>query len=324
MTFNEIPNMLNMDDGASERQNNRCGGKDATGDVERRGSLVKNEPIVRNGSCCTCATNGFNKCSPANERFLVRSTDEASQKKQSQRKVDSRGDSDLNMKDQDLVHVFVTRPEIAGKPRDNIVFEGDMDLKTTFETSYENLAKLRLNHWKQHQQTGRSEQDLNHNHHHHDYQQQQQQQGVSVEELIERDLSSTINDESSDSEANIHFTANKVESLNGTVQANSSHPKQVLDGANEETGKLFNPTHQPFIDPDLSSIFVYNENMNRLDKVGVRKRSKYRPSTSLRTGARGLFGDQSEEGVELQATKNFALDECSLSDSKGEWINPLS
>lgn len=54
-------------------------------------------------------------------------------------------------------------------------------------------------------------------------------------------------------------------------------------------GNHIDTTH---IDPDLSPIIVYNANMNRLDQVGLRRRSKYRPSTSLRSGARGFFGDQ--------------------------------
>lgn len=52
-------------------------------------------------------------------------------------------------------------------------------------------------------------------------------------------------------------------------------------------------TNDNYVDPDLSPIIVYDANMNRLERVGIRRRSKYRPSTSLRLGAGGLFGDAS-------------------------------
>jgi len=53
---------------------------------------------------------------------------------------------------QGWLQVLITRPEIASKPRDNIVLEGDIDLKTTFETSYEALARARLEGWKRYQE----------------------------------------------------------------------------------------------------------------------------------------------------------------------------
>ena len=53
--------------------------------------------------------------------------------------------------DDELLDVLVARPALA-RPRDNIVFKGNMDLHTTFETSYEALARMRLDHWRRYQE----------------------------------------------------------------------------------------------------------------------------------------------------------------------------
>lgn len=310
-----------MDVKASDRQNKKHTKRDITDAelAERRGSSARKElTSMKFAGCYNCA-NGLKQCSPE-ERYLTKSP--GGSQKRSQRKSDHKrdlGGAGLEQEiDEDMLHVLVTRPEIASKPRDNIVFEGDMDLKTTFETSYENLAKMRLGYWKQRQQAGGlGEQGL------------QQEQGVSAENSLRRDRFSSMV-ESSDSEVELDEPKyhKDDELLKGTIPA-ESNPNEAIDGADGDAMKLSSeaesrsnskPSSQPYIDPDLSSIIVYDANMNRLEKVGVRKRSKYRPSTSLRTGARGLFGDQSEERIDSEKIVNASGDDRSLSGgSKGEW-----
>lgn len=312
-----------MDAKASDRQSKKHTKREIADaePAERRGSSARKElTSAKSAGCCNCA-NGLKQCSPE-ERYLAKSP--AGSQKRSQRKADHKRDlrpAGLEQElDEDMLHVLVTRPEIAAKPRDNIIFEGDMDLKTTFETSYENLAKMRLDYWKQRQQAGGlGEQGL------------QQEQGMSAENSLRRDRFSSMA-ESSGSEAELDEPKDLKddnELLNGTVPAESKLT-EVFDEANEEITKLSSElggqrdsksSSQPYIDPDLSSIIVYDANMNRLEKVGVRKRSKYRPSTSLRTGARGLFGDQSEERIDSEKVVNVVGDDRSVSGgSKGECI----
>lgn len=254
----------------------------------------------------------------------------------------------------ELMHILVTRPEIAGKPRDNIVFEGEMDLRTTFETSYEALAQMRLKSWKRHQemleakrvnnnpesnfrsgntrrQMGESEligEDAN---------EEKQQKLVSVDHkklaceidgvgfggggaddddegsLKSRSVMELAPDQSA---CNLRrpgaggccasLTPTRVDVA---VQADLASPPPKPTTTTQTTtpidpsftsqqttrGACCHASGNNQIDPDLTPIIVYDANMNRLERVGLRKRSKYRPSTSLRSGARGLFGDQEEK-----------------------------
>lgn len=189
----------------------------------------------------------------------------------------------------DVLHVMVTRPEIAKKPRDNIMFRGDMDLKTTFETSYEALAKMRLEYWKK-------------------YQEFRDQSGQSPPSCMAADEPSKA------SVSVVHLHPAKVQSSPrpATVQPAPDQPvSQTCESALDESTRgqpAENCEQSPpvlamqpashtcrcsgqVIDSDLSPIIVYDSNLNRLERVGIRKRSKHRPSTSLRAGARGLFGD---------------------------------
>lgn len=202
----------------------------------------------------------------------------------------------------ELLRVLVTRPEIASKPRDNILFEGDMDLKTTFETSYEALAKMRLDHWKLQQQqqqkddaqtSGKTRPRRNRRPKRQEEPKANGEPEVSVrprthkskskvKERPERTGSGELS-ESNELASGAEVGRAKSQSA-GDAQAD---PREALEAQQEPTLSLPND----YIDPDLSSIIVYDANMNRLEKVGLRKRSKYRPSTSLKSGDRGLFGD---------------------------------
>lgn len=339
---------------------------------------------------------------PSEERYLSSMATDLTRLKRSTPQSMNKMDDDEN----DLLHVLVSKPEIAAKPRDNIVFEGDMDLKTTFETSYEALAKMRLDYWKKYQEQQQQQQQQQE--HDEDMpasktcrgggssrqvvnKQNKQQTGVNDHHQEEcQDQISRIdgkrrqkerlvgNDSSSVSVVSTGKQKNDTEneSLNkgSSKVVDSRQPVSMVDRAAQlepprRSPKLANdskgisggekeqktprrlvkrqadndyeiemmknddsietsvpeeqhrsdnkpinktlPTNSnnknyqdntntsAYIDPDLSPIIVYDANMNRLEKVGIRKRSKYRPSTSLRSGAHGLFGDQKEEKVVL-------------------------
>lgn len=299
--------------------------------------------------------------------------------------------------DDELLHVLVTKPEIAGKPRDNIVFEGDMDLRTTFETSYEALARMRLDHWKRYQEATKSAGNERQPHNRcgsgaqHPAPGQRSRTDVallddgppeeggprgSASNAVQRQLDVSVEsskqckralDASSrgrqqqrqhhqlagtdtsrpapapDSENNKSVAdkrqrqppvlANKSERQKisckhgppeewpapGPAQRSNSKQRAATGGLtlrrrDNDHGQLAraNTNQQQqqnaLIDPDLSPIIVYDANMNRLEKVGLRKRSKYRPSTSLKPGARGLFGDQKEEPARVLAPANTVHD----------------
>lgn len=285
----------------------------------------------------------------------------------------------------DLLHVLVSRPEIATKPRDNIVFEGDMDLRTTFETSYEALAKMRLDYWKkyQEQQCGETttqddpnqlrgrekrQQSVSETLNREDNKRQENldhhpssvsfvpttgrqrltkfennkivdsrppvladKTAAQLELPIRRKITSpkaVENDEivaagrckrqasESETSGNRIEIDRKLSSYETVVPEQQSKPmKKALP--NQEMNKTnTNSTTTTFIDPDLSPIIVYDANMNRLEKVGIRKRSKYRPSTSLRLGARGLFGDQKPEETAVQEARN--LEKQHFGSAKGK------
>lgn len=270
----------------------------------------------------------------------------------------------LDRADEDeLLHVLVTKPEIAGKPRDNIVFEGDMDLKTTFETSYEALARMRLDCWRRHQELIGGGRDARSSCkcgcQHAKSKDAIEQPSCTTTTTIEEDdelakqeragnrqqvVSSSVDAEQLANEK--HYVDGDYVDYATEVANNFGHP--VCDGGSQHhlcshqqqqqqqcssssstkrvdagvqvdlvvdqsppTPQSLPTTTQPgtqqylrqdnkysctknYIDPDLTPIIVYDANMNRLERVGLRKRSKYRPSTSLRSGARGLFGDQDE------------------------------
>lgn len=292
---------------------------------------------------------------------------------------------------QELLHVLVTKPEIAGKPRDNIVFEGDMDLKTTFETSYEALAKMRLDYWKkyqleQQQQEENNKQQLKRHQRDHtqrkgsfnkqgnarSHKNQDPQEstkadpegsvsvisrGKNYKKLSKDDQSEAVEALSGlvspktkvvDSSQAASVTPTRAAQLappsrspktgSGSVvaaglisdysgQRDGSSQRKLVKRQTEPTALSLVSTTTPapapaatttttttttrasatpnakqdtYIDPDLSPIIVYDANMNRLEKVGIRKRSKYRPSTSLRSGARGLFGDQNDDTLAVK------------------------
>lgn len=291
-----------MDDRVAESQNNRYAKFDKPAEVAGKRSSSKvsandgSERVVYGE--CDCARRA-KQCLP-DGRILTRSVNDSHKRSQRDgRKPRNTVEEGMN---EDTLNVLITRPEIAERPRDNIVFEGEMDLRTTFETSYENLAKMRLDYWKQRQQIASIEDEA------------QQEQGVSVEELIERDQLEAL-DGYDELEVEQEQKPDQLtfadENLIDDAIPTESHPSQVIDNANEEADKLCVSSrelnyNQPYIDPDLSSIIVYDANMNRLEKVGVRKRSKYRPSTSLRTGARGLFGDQVEDVAVVNGTNTLS------------------
>lgn len=280
-----------------------------------------------------------------------------------------------NGHDDDLLHVLVSRPEIAAKPRDNIVFEGDMDLKTTFETSYEALAKMRLDYWKKYQdqqyqleqaagKRGSQDEMLR--------SKQKQKQPSAIESSNseanqQKDHPSSVSVVSTDRKQRLANydpktvdsrplvsvdrtafqiespkrrspkLAPEIESKNDKVvarhkrQANERESNgergEAESGTETELGRQSKPLkaalpsrqvssiNATYIDPDLSPIIVYDANMNRLEKVGIRKRSKYRPSTSLMSGARGLFGDQKEEIV-VQEARNMEKQQLGSSVGK--------
>lgn len=364
--------------------------------------------------------------------------------------------------DEELVHVLVSRPTVASRPRDNIVFEGDMDLKTTFETSYEALAKMRLDCWKRYQEnrssTPRGEMvdntigatadvesecdrkqfdkdreqrkqvshgsskvysksksstsggggvnnnfknknnDSNNGGRHvtNDYydfdgaehemrssnidRDEAQIDDVSVDyynkpaafishslatdrrkrggevEMVDgifseeqskliagsskisnqqsefenrttdmatplgppvRQHAAGLQSSSGQSEVRNNCSSSRTRSVEAQVVDEDLPPVQFDDdtqrslkrGATSKSpvdlaslppagtpSNRTTPVNEAagYVDPDLAPIMVYDSNMNRLEKVGLRRRSKYRPSTSLRPGARGLFGDQPE------------------------------
>lgn len=228
----------------------------------------------------------------------------------------------------DVLHVLVTRPEIARKPRDNIMFRGDMDLKTTFETSYEALAKMRLDYWKKYQQfrdqCGQSPIPLMNN-------------GASTADTsvnrVDSDRVDPVSKPAQPDVSRIYRASNGVSnSVQPARQVKMVSQTKVDSLLPEGMNNIHGVTHQSapttsrqvrvdqgaenspsaaeamvaesaphihvgsqVIDSDLSPIIVFDPNLNRLERVGVRKRSKHRPSTSLRAGSRGLFGDQKPE-----------------------------
>ena len=336
----------------------------------------------------------------------------------------------------EMLHVLVARPELA-RPRDNIVFEGQMDLKTTFETSYEALARMRLDHWRRYQEErglqaaggrrqapsdeaepsgGRPGRKGS----------RRVEENVSVEMgkqlgrgaggglVCRRQLSGQRGPIDVDIGPAPHTVASPqaVQPTEGHAPPASRHAdgspsspalarghqdgrKCVERGQaggqevsrtqspllgcqsdehdhyghrvvrraahHQEQSAAASPLERPHdrrqprppegppwatselggedaelaegsrgaplaaqrglserraqqqqqqrtwslaadhVDPDLAPIIIYDANMNRLERVGLRKRSKYRPSTSLRTGARGLFGDQGGETGERPA-----------------------
>lgn len=247
----------------------------------------------------------------------------------------------------EMLHVLVSRPEIAARPRDNIVFEGDMDLRTTFETSYEALAKMRLDTWRRHQELqarGGSQTDKTGTGGQPGRPRDEQRRALDVsvedepagggggqanlargrQEAVGRPKRELGGAQAGEQAEQTSGDSNDVSRVGGTGKMNSPLPPSPAvspvpaarplrpkptqqrgaarhhrqqqqprsDLAKEATNN--NSSDVQYIDPDLSPIIVYDANMNRLERVGVRKRSKYRPSTSLRSGARGLFGDQAE------------------------------
>lgn len=324
----------------------------------------------------------------------------------------------------ELVHVLVTRPEIASKPRDHIIFEGDMDLRTTFETSYEALAKMRLDQWKKYQEVTMKQQAASSSHqharksptgasnHHHHHQRPrghtkansssrqmsrastiaapdsndididsdeapaaaaaaEQRKGVSSSTHMKQpvvlaadrrpaDISRAVeptttprsrtpfavadtnsqnihDDDGTDWDYHYNLDKSSRRARNSSPQQQQQNvddspykhqlreqqqQQQVTPSAAARTpeAETLAPvvaTAADYVDPDLAPLIVYDANMNRLERVGMRKRSKYRPSTSLRSGARGLFGDQVPEPS--QEPKIDTSGRVSRAEDKGEF-----
>lgn len=218
------------------------------------------------------------------------------------------------------IHVLALKPKLAPRPKDNILFEGDMDLKTTFEASYEALARMRLDNWREYQQSI-----------------QRQRHGRNANERRLRDDNVSPSEVSYGRATDMQLTSSVHRNMSETRETPEHELKDVsvikeksnlrgprgerkprtlnraLDGEHysqqenspispqlEKESNRSQPTDNHLIDPDPSPLIVYDANMNRLETVRRRKRSKYRPSTSLRTGARGLFGDTPLEPSEKQ------------------------
>lgn len=234
-----------------------------------------------------------------------------------------------------MLHVLVTRPAIAKKPRDNIIFEGDMDLKTTFETSYEALARMRLEYWKKYQQFRcQSGQSAAPSPAHNlladgtangDGAAPQVPVNPSVSLSPHRLMSGAKADQPVDRPAPPPEDSRAIGECraateNGTADCCSARQgdRPAPPGATV-TGVAVAPVQageigSQKIDCDLSPIIVFDSNLNRLETVGTRKRSKHRPSTSLRAGARGLFGDQD---MEVGGSNGVAhRSQAGVSDSK--------
>lgn len=269
----------------------------------------------------------------------------------------------------ELLHVLMTRPQIASRPRDNIVFEGDMDLRTTFETSYEALARMRLEHWKR-DQVEQSERE-------HDVSERAgAANGGDGGHAVSRGRRSVRASGGGDDDDGDHdrdratptsgghaqgvkLTRARMirsparlrggDSLVGTglalgqLQHHSQLPRDdgpsspaVAAGRGPQAaGTASSPApsqasqfrkqhHQsdaakPFVDPDLSPIIVYDANLNRLERVGLRKRSKYRPSTSLRPGGRGFFGQPADSNEQEQEQERADADCKHALHKRGEY-----
>jgi hypothetical protein len=263
--------------------------------------------------------------------------------------------------DDEVLRVLVARPQVASKPRDNIIFEGDMDLRTTFETSYEALARKRLEQWRRHQELRarrerpetrppaadwrdvsdktdcrQDERDkdaagatvgrggvLAAGQHHCGEAEAPAARADDVGGARETGRAASADDEPVGSrpvgsalDASTPPPRKIAAAGAGTAEPTTiKRPDPLRNGAESKQQPAVSPAgsqrgrpsasplaehrkHQPepFIDPDLSPIIVYDANLNRLERVGLRKRSKYRPSTSLRPGGRDFFGQVEVDG----------------------------
>lgn len=267
-------------------------------------------PLEFSSSTCLCDAQRY-LTAPVQRRSQSSTSNAVNSRGRGRKSADQEEEEE-----EELLHVLVTRPEIAGKPRDNILFEGDMDLKTTFETSYEALAKMRLDCWKKHQNVKGS----------------QKAQGVSKEPTTvagrkRRSVSQVREvgqvEEATRKEGDKEVSSGRIVESGGATPVQpeltqkAARPQEAVpSGSSSKQAPLVDSeSHKEpsragqsspasalrddFIDPDLSPIIVYDANMNRLERVGMRKRSKYRPSTSLRSGSHGLFGDQELQAEEV-------------------------
>lgn len=243
-------------------------------------------------------------------------------------------DNENENENQELLHVLALKPQLAARPRDNITFEGEMDLKTTFETSYEAVAKMRLDNWREyqlsiqrqrgHKLAGGSSRRNN----------SASPSGPRIKEplplaSVQFETQSDHIDAPSGEQSHQRqrsVTNVRLSSEGSKAELNSMGALQDEKDSSktERTNNIHAEKCENYslIDPDLSPLIIYDANMNRLETVGLRKRSKYRPSTSLRTGTRGLFGDMPTESEPVKYQQDQEAKGSAKEDRANNHVDP--